>query len=146
MDNEKILKVSAAIIIDSKKRFLLQKKDSGYPLGPNKWSLVGGAVEKGENTKETIQREIKEEIGINFDKDKINPFGELLFEGNLNGRFLRVNHYMFIVNFDKRISDIKIGEGAGFAFFEKEELKKINLMPPTKEMLERFFKENDTSM
>jgi len=140
MDNEKILEISAAILIDSKKRILLQKKDSEYPLGPNKWSLVGGVVEKGENTKETIQREIKEEIGINFDKDKINLFGELLFEGNLNGRFLMVNHSMFIINFDKKISDIKIGEGAGFAFFEKEELKKLNLMPPTKEMLERFFK------
>jgi len=71
MTNQKMLEVSAVIIIDSKNRVLLQKKDSDYPLGSNKWSLFGGGIEKDENAMDAVQREIKEEIGISFNKEKI---------------------------------------------------------------------------
>ena len=100
--------VSAVIIIDSKNRVLLQKKDSGYPLGPNKWSLFGGGIEKSEDAKRTIQREIKEEAGINFNEEKIRFFDRLLFEGDLNGKLFKINHYVFFIEFNKKISEIKI--------------------------------------
>jgi len=140
MTNQKMLEVSAVIIIDSKNRVLLQKKDSDYPLGSNKWSLFGGGIEKDENAMDAVQREIKEEIGISFNKEKIKFLDEFIFKGELNGKFFRVNHSIFIIEFNKDISEIRIGEGIGFAFFEKEELTKLDLMLPTKKILERFLK------
>jgi mutator protein MutT len=142
MINPRIFEVSAAIIIDSKNRILLQKKDSGYLLGPNKWSLFGGKIEKSEDAKKTIQREIKEEVGMNFNEEKIRFFYRLLFEGDLNGKLFKINHHVFFIEFNKKISEIKIGEGVGFAFFEKNELEKLDLMPPTKKILEKFFNKN----
>jgi len=139
------IKVSVALVIDSKKRILLQKKDSGYLLGPNKWSLVGGGIEKNESAKDAIKRESKEELGINFKKEDIKLFQKFMFEGNLNGNNLKIEHHIFIINFKNEISDIRVGEGAGFSFFEKKELENLDLVLPTKQILGVFL-ENDFSL
>ena len=51
-----------AIIENPKRGFLLQQRDEKAPSFPLCWTLFGGIVERGEQPKEALFRELKEEI------------------------------------------------------------------------------------
>lgn len=60
-------------IINSENKILIQKRSSNKRLSPNVWAMTGGSVIKGESSKETIERETMEELGIvlNIDNAKL---------------------------------------------------------------------------
>lgn len=136
---------AVSIILDEKNRILLQKKDSGYHFGPNRWSLFGGMIEEGEDAKKTIIREIKEEIGLEITEYDIHFLKDYVYEGILGKKSVKIDHKIFILKFDGNLKKIRLGEGVGFALFEKQEMKDLNLVEPTKNMLEMFY-ENNTSL
>ncbi len=100
------------IIENNKKELLLQKKTMTYKKNPGVWTFFGGVVDKGETPKEAIIRELKEEIGIKMGV-------KFLFNFEFD---TEVHVFSGILN---DISKISLGEGAGFAFFSKEEFRKI---------------------
>lgn len=57
-----IINFSAACIVDTQGRILLQKR--GESIGNGEWGLPGGAWEFGESAEEALLREIQEETGI----------------------------------------------------------------------------------
>lgn len=57
---KKTIEVVAAIISDGNKVFCAQRKDQGELA--KKWEFPGGKIEPNETKKETIIREIKEEL------------------------------------------------------------------------------------
>jgi 8-oxo-dGTP diphosphatase len=62
-----MVEVSAGII-NSHDRFLcLQKGPSKYHYLSNKWEFPGGKVEKGENPRDTIARELFEELNMDIE-------------------------------------------------------------------------------
>ena len=62
-------------IINDKSEVLLIMKKRGFGVG--KWNGPGGKVEKDENPKESMIREIKEEIGVEVVKPE--PRGQVRF-------------------------------------------------------------------
>lgn len=76
---------------------------------PNCWALMGGGVEEGEDFFQTAAREVKEELGIEFQLQilGVSPKG---------------NCYFF-AEIDQDLADkIVLGEGQGYRFFHPEEL------------------------
>lgn len=73
--NEHIL-VSVIFIENSEGKFLIQKtsKEKG-----EKHATTGGHVLSGENSKEAIIREVKEELGLDISNEDIIHIGDLLF-------------------------------------------------------------------
>ena len=64
----------ALFIINSKGQVLLQKRSSKKKLWPNMWDITGGGhVLAGEFGFQAIIREMKEELGIDLEKNNI-PF------------------------------------------------------------------------
>ncbi len=126
---EKIIVVS--IIENSKKEMLLQKKTLDYPLYPGVWCFVGGGA-KSEDLHKEIQREIKEELGIKLSV-------KFLFGQRVISKMGKSMFYVFLSRLDK-IKDVKIGEGAGVAFFAKKELRELRINPETKKILNTYFK------
>ena len=115
--------VAEALIIDKENKILLQKKTLDYPTVPGgHWCFFGGKIEKGENPVNALKRELSEELGTSLDKIKLFQILEYELPIGFYGK-----RYIFKVIFDKDISDISITEGAGFAFFDKSELKGLNL-------------------
>lgn len=53
-------------IVNSKNEILIQKRSPKKKNSPNVWAMTGGSVIKGETTLQTIERETKEELGINL--------------------------------------------------------------------------------
>ena len=60
-----MIDVSCAIIIDSQNRILVAQRSATMPL-PNKWEFPGGKVEQGETAKQSLIREIKEELDLSI--------------------------------------------------------------------------------
>ncbi len=66
MDNSDVFRANAAaIIINSKGQVLaLERNDI-----PGAWQFPQGGIDRGEKPLDTLRREIKEEIGLDVDKD-----------------------------------------------------------------------------
>ena len=69
--------VANIFIENDKGEFLIQKtsKEKG-----GLFSTTGGHVDSGETPLETIKREVKEELGINIDNEKIEDLGFMLYD------------------------------------------------------------------
>jgi len=86
--------VTRAIILDDKDRVLLGKRSRG--MGANQWALVGGKPDKDETKEETIVREVREELGVEFTPtfykeevdtatDPIHPWHVYFYTGGIKG-------------------------------------------------------------
>lgn len=94
-------KAVAVSAINSKEQVLLQKRSPNKKLWPNTWDITaGGHVLTGEFGFEAIIREIKEELGIDIDKENITFIGSSI-SSNVKGDIVN-NHFneYYIVNKD----------------------------------------------
>ena len=88
--------------INSENKILIQKRSSQKRLEPNVWAMTGGSVIVGENSKQTIIRESKEELDINVNGDDLK----------LITRFKTGNVWIdtYIIKKDYDISEMKFKE------------------------------------
>lgn len=115
--------VVEAIILNKNGEVLLQKKDLNYKTIPGGyWMLFGGEIEEGEAPETTIKREIKEELGYEITESNLFAIKDYNVEGKFEGK-----RYIFLIKFNGKISDLRLEEGAGFAFFDKSELDSTNI-------------------
>lgn len=66
---KKIVNVVGSIIENSEKEILCALRSLNMSM-PNLWEFPGGKIEKGEDIKETIIREIQEELGCEIETDE----------------------------------------------------------------------------
>jgi 8-oxo-dGTP diphosphatase len=120
---EKILKKNAlGIIFNPENRVLLLKRSS-FPdqWMPNKWALVGGGVEDGEEPIEGCIREIKEETGLVI-KDLIE---KAVMQRNPDS----VEH-IFIGKYEGDPFNVKLDEeNQGYGWFGKNEIEFLDTVP-----------------
>ncbi len=119
-------RVIAYMITNDLNEILLQKRTADYRFS-KQWTLFGGGIEKDESPLETVNREIKEELGLEIDLRFCNksvsnwePLEEIyLFKGKLND-----------------LSKISLKEGNGFAFFSLDEIDGLN--SPNKDLIKKY--------
>lgn len=89
-------------IINSENKILIQKRSEQKKLEPNVWAMTGGSVVLGENSKETIVREAKEELNLDINPDELK----------LMTKFKTGNVWIhaYILKHDYDISKIKFKE------------------------------------
>jgi len=123
------------VIFNNKGEVLLQKKTLDYPALPGGyWSFFGGEVENGEPPMERIKKEIEEEIGVTV--ENIEEWG--IEDYKLDVGFFG-KRYIFKGKFNGNLSEIRLGEGGGFALFEEEELENIKIHEDILKTLKEFF-------
>jgi 8-oxo-dGTP pyrophosphatase MutT (NUDIX family) len=120
--------VCRAIITDGKGRVLLGKRARGTAAG--QYALIGGKPDSGENPRETVIREVREELGVDFaptlylekidsSSDPADPWMVYYFVGPINGDTVlnpdEVEDVIFVSEDD--LDDIEI------AFDGKERLR-----------------------
>lgn len=104
-------KAVALFIINSKNQVLLQKRSASKKLWPNLWDIsAGGHVLAGEFGFQAIIREIKEELGIQIDKNDITFIGGAASINIKNDIINKHFNEYYIVNKDIEISDLKLQE------------------------------------
>lgn len=55
---------SCVLLVDSRGWLLMQERDEHPVIDPEKWGLVGGHVEEGEDYEPAAYRELEEETGV----------------------------------------------------------------------------------
>lgn len=58
-------------IINSEGEILIQKRPKSLERAPDIWAMTGGCVVEGEDSLVAILREVKEELGIEIDKNSL---------------------------------------------------------------------------
>jgi len=134
----KMIRVVFCVIHNDRGEILLQKKTADYPAFPGMWSLLGGTAESDDFEEET-RREMIEEIGI-----KIPLKSEFNLDFEESERHAIRKFYVFSGNLND-ISKLSIGEGAGIAFFGKDELKDIKITPVCNQIIKLFLDKNKES-
>lgn len=133
------LNVRAACIIEHNNKILLHRN-----LNSNHYALLGGRVQIGENSEETVKREVKEELGKEIEITGYIGTIENFFEANE----FKYHEYMFVYKAEfKEKADKKIQEnlenleGKEHLKYEWIELDKMEEYPIKPKVVKEILKE-----
>jgi len=119
-----------AIIFNKENKILAIHRTETAPSNPNKWDFPGGILDFGENAEKGIEREIKEEAGIEV--KELKPF-DVVSRTNEEGDFWVTIAYTAKAISDKVILSFEHNE---FRWLTPEEF--LDLESPDK--IKRFIK------
>jgi len=122
----------AVIVNDDNKILLLKRADNKDIWMPNKWALVGGAIEKGETPQKACEREIKEEIGLEI-KKFVKSF-------SIHRNADSVEH-IFACRYKGEPTDIELNdENTNYGWYDTSEMKYLDIVPHLMEYITLVFK------
>lgn len=121
-------KNAVVILLRYGDKVLILKRGSSADWMPNKWGLLGGAIEKGESTENAVIRECQEEIGL---KPENIEFIETIDETGTNAHF-------FV---GELVSDkVKLNfENQNYHFMDISEIDQFDFVPHTKDFIKQHF-------
>lgn len=134
---KKLKKNALAIIVNDDNKFLLLKRGDNKEIWmPNKWSLVGGGVEKGETPEQACKREVKEETGLEI-KDFIKTFNVQRNPDSIE--------YVFAARYDGDSTDIELDteENSNYGWYDIPEMKFLDVVPNLVDYIQLAFKKYD---
>lgn len=100
---------------------LLQRSSFKNQWMPEKWGLVGGGVEEGEEPIDAVAREIKEEIGLDIDDFR----EKFVLQRNEDS----VEH-MFVAKYDGENSDVELNEEhQDYGWYDVNDIEKLDIVP-----------------
>ncbi len=135
-ENVKAFKAVLVLLNDSYGRVLLKFRAAfPYVKSGGCWGYFGGEVEQGETPRDAVIRETAEEIGISIVSSAFRPFVCILSDSQKGHQ-----HYVFICDHPIEPSDIKLAEGAGFAFLHAEQLDQFDIIPDVRQVVDHYFK------
>lgn len=126
--------VGVGAVVWDGRRVLLERR--AKPPSQGVWSLPGGLIEVGETAEEALQREVREECGINVE---VGPLLGL-FQPIQRDEDGRVRYHFVVVDFLAyyRSGALQAGDDAAeLRWVEPEELGDYALLPATAAMIER---------
>ena len=128
-------KGAGVILIANDGTVLLQHRDKNNRWNQNSWSEFGGQMEKNETPKETVKRELKEELGIELTNLEFFKKYDLKREKGIYEQFI------FTASLNCSIQTLKKQqkEGDDLAFFTYKEIKNLITADYTKKILIDFF-------
>lgn len=134
------LNIRAAVVIIHNGKVLVHRNTES-----NHYALLGGGVKIGENSENTVKREIKEEIGKEIEIIGYVSTVENFFEmkGKKYHEIEFIHKAEFINEEDKKIEyTLKNIEGEDWIQYEWLELDKIDLYPLMPKVIRDVLKEN----
>ncbi len=141
--------IVSALIFSKDGKLLMGKKDpTKGGVYPDCWHIPGGGIDEGETLEQALQREIKEEVGI--DVSPYNPVlipekGSGIAEKTLSSGekvLCRMEFNRFRVNIsDKLASEIQVNlsdDLVEIRWFGPEELPEVKQIPGGKEFFQKI--------
>ena len=139
VDDYKLNVRAAGVMIHNGKILVHRNVNSDH------YALIGGRVEIGESSANTIKREIKEELGKDIEITGYISTIENFFEmkGSKYHEIMFVHKIEFTNEEDKKIEYImKNQEGKDYLEYEWIELEKLDELPLLPEIIKEVLKEN----
>ncbi|MFB9277634.1 NUDIX domain-containing protein [Cohnella cellulosilytica] len=137
-----IVAAASAVVTNDKNQILLHKRRDN-----NSWSLLGGAMECGENIGATIIREVKEESGLDVRIEKLigvysDPNHVIEYsDGEIRQQF-SICFHCIVESGGITVSK----ESFEVQFFDKEELSSLLMHPAQRIRLDDFFLDSTKSV
>lgn len=119
-----------AILCDSNGKVMLGKRAGG--LAEGQWAIIGGKLDEGENLEEAVIREVKEEVGVDFEplfwKESLSPDGEW-----------KTTYYV-----GRYVGEVVVDstEVKGVIYASREDLQALDIAFDHRTVLEDFFANN----
>ena len=124
-----------AVIVDNDNKILLLKRGKGAPWMPNKWSLVGGRIDKDETAQQAVEREILEETGLEIKKFTKSFTIE---------RHADSIEHVFACRYDGEPTDINLDdENSNYGWYDISEMEYLDIVPHLIEYITLVFKKYD---
>jgi 8-oxo-dGTP pyrophosphatase MutT (NUDIX family) len=120
-----MVRLAVVIRVDPQGRLLLQERDSGAPINPDQWGMVGGHVEDGEDFEPAAYRELEEETGI-----RLQPGDLTLWRDDQNQWTpdQEPRHYTVWIGRTRATdADIVLGEGRQIVFVHPDDVAELDL-------------------
>ncbi len=127
--NQIMVKATVGAIIEKDKKVLLTKRKV-EPF-KNSWCIPGGHIESSESAVEAVKREVKEEVGIDFEPEFFDYFDEII---------PKINWYAVVLVFKGKFKgEVKTNEEVKeYRWFPKEDIKNLKFAFKNKEILEKY--------
>ncbi len=106
-------RIAVVFLVDSRGHVLLQHRDEHAPRAPDRWGMVGGHVEPGEDFDTAVHRELLEETGIATGPGDLALWQESEFTYS-DGH--RSDYRVYAGRVDLTDGDIVLGEGRAIVF------------------------------
>lgn len=120
---------------DGEGRVLMQLRDDRPGIAaPGRWGLFGGGVELGEDLVEAAVREFREETGVWLSEHELAPLVRVPSQARADG-------VLYVFHTDRRLApgDLRLGEGAGFAFLTPVQLLRFDVIAPLRPLFAEMF-------
>ena len=112
-------------------RVLMQLRDDIPGIAaPGKWSFFGGEVEPGEALEAAARREFFEETGVDIAGAGLRPLARF-GSGTMQGGVVHV----FALDRALDPGEVRLGEGAGFAFLTRAQVEAWDLIEGFRQVL-----------
>ncbi len=125
------IEVATAAIIRKGDKVLLAKRAKMLPEG-GKWCLPGGHVDKWERAEDCIKRELKEELGVNTKKVKL----EFVHEEFVKRLGLHAVVFVYSVDVERKFKPN--WEVNDYGWFSKKDIEKLDIAFTHKEMFNKY--------
>lgn len=128
-------RLAVVVLVDRRGWLLLQERDEHAPVAPDKWGLVGGHVDPGEDFESAVYRELAEETGLAWDRGLEPWYDGVPAVASLTERG---HHRVWVGAADLTDADIVVGEGRQIVFVDPGRLDELDLSQAAAYLLPRL--------
>ena len=133
-------RLAVILLVDRRGRLLLMERDEHAPRAPNKWGMVGGHVEEGEDFEPAAYRELEEETGLRLAPGELELWGAepFTYSDGHGGAY-----HVYVAGVELADDDIVVGEGRQIVFVAPADVFDLDLAESAAWFVRRFLESDD---
>lgn len=127
---------ASVLLVDGRGWLLLQERDERPVIDPDRWGLVGGHVEPGEESEAAAYRELEEETGIRLARGELTLWQDTEVFHEAYGTVDAVQ--VWVARTTLSDTDIVVGEGRRIVFVDPDRARVLDLTASASRIVPEF--------